>query len=167
MFFLPPFLLFFLHWSITVEARHGIYLSVIEISQSEDTRQTKLKLKTFPDDLENVLRLFEKELYQPGDIRNKAERILAYFSKNLLIKLNNKPIRLKWAGCQMIGESLEISFWFSEKEKWQKMDIKAIFFTELFLTQQNIIQIKKPGVATRFLKFKAGDSWQTISFPVK
>lgn len=167
MLFFPSFLLFLLCWTSPAEVRHGIYLSVIEISRSEDSRQTKLKLKTFPDDLENVLRLSEKDLFQSSDLCNKSESILSYFSKNLLIKLNNKPIRLKWAGCQKIGESLEISFWFSEKEKWQKLDIKATFFTELFLTQQNIIQIKMAGQATRFLKFKIGDSWQTVSFPVK
>jgi hypothetical protein len=117
--------------------------------------------------LENVLRLYDKNQYQSGDLCDKEESILSYFSKNLFIKLNNKSIRLKWGSCRAIGDSLEISLWFSENEKWQSMTVKATFFTELFISQQNIIQIKTPGLATKFLKFKAGDSWQSISFPVK
>ena len=62
---------------------HGIYLSVTEISPSTDQKQINLKIKIFPDDLENVLRLFEKGQYNSTELCSKEKSILAYFSKNL------------------------------------------------------------------------------------
>jgi hypothetical protein len=146
---------------------HGIYLSVAEISQSKDQKQINLKLKIFPDDLDNVLRLFEKGLYQSADICSKEKSILTYFSKNLWINVNHKSARLHWSGCKKVGDSLELTFYIPQKEPLKSFELKATFFTELFAAQQNIIQIKTPDASPVFLKFKEGDTWQSVSFPVK
>ena len=158
-------LLLLLYYNIT--NWHGIYLSVTEISMSKDQKQISLKVKIFPDDLENVLRLFEEGHYQTEELCNKEKSILAYFSKNLGIKMNQKFVGLKWSGCKEIGDSMELSFYISQQEPIKTMDLKATFFTELFASQQNIIQIKTLNASSVFLKFKGGDSWQSISFPVK
>jgi hypothetical protein len=146
---------------------HGIYMSVAEISISKGNSQINLKLKTFPDDLENVLRLFEKNKYRAADMCSKKKSILAYFSKNLGFKVDQQPVHLKWAGCKKIGDALELSFYTSLESTGRKIALKATFFTELFPTQQNIIQIKFMDDSPVYLKFKEGDPWQTVSFPVK
>jgi hypothetical protein len=156
-----------LFFNVNIINWHGIYLSVVEISPSKEQKQINLKLKIFPDDLDNVLRLFDKNLYISTDICQKEKSILAYFSKNLAIKINHKSVRLQWSGCKKIGDSLELSFYISQQESFEMIDIKATFFTELFPSQQNIIQFKSPGRTSLFLKFKAGDTWQSVSFPVK
>jgi hypothetical protein len=80
------------------------------------------------------------------------------------IKINDKFIKLQWSGCEKIGDSLALQFSFNNPSDGKELKIKATFFTELFPSQQNIIQIKTEGSANRFLKFKEGDSWQTVSF---
>jgi hypothetical protein len=80
------------------------------------------------------------------------------------IKINDKYIKLQWSGCEKIGDSLALHFSFDNPSDGKELKIKATFFTELFPSQQNIIQIKNLGASDRFLKFKEGDSWQTISF---
>lgn len=146
---------------------HGIYLSVTEISPSKDQKQINLKIKIFPDDLENVLRLFEKGQYNSTELCSKEKSILAYFSKNLGVKMNQKWVRLKWSGCKKTGDSLELFFFIPQQEPLNKIEIKATFFTELFAAQQNIIQIKASDSSPVYLKFKEGDTWQSVSFPVK
>jgi hypothetical protein len=77
---------------------------------------------------------------------------------------NDKFIKLQWSGCEKIGDSLALQFSFNNPSDGKELKIKATFFTELFPSQQNIIQIKNLGASDRFLKFKEGDSWQTVSF---
>ena len=73
-----------------------------------------------------------------------------------------KMVRLK-----KTGDSLELFFYIPQQEPLNKIEIKATFFTELFAAQQNIIQIKASDSSPVYLKFKEGDTWQSVSFPVK
>jgi hypothetical protein len=163
MFLLGAFLWVWLSFSdLKTENDHGIYLSVSEVSLSKS--QSLIKIKIFLDDFENILRLYNKGKLSSTDICAKESLILSYFTKNMPIKINDKYIKLQWSGCEKIGDSLALHFSFDNPSDGKELKIKATFFTELFPSQQNIIQIKKLGSSDRFLKFKEGDSWQTVSF---
>jgi hypothetical protein len=163
MFLLGAFLWVWLSFSdLKTENDHGIYLSVSEVSLSKS--QSLIKIKIFLDDFENILRLYNKGKLSSTDICAKESLILSYFTKNMPIKINDKYIKLQWSGCEKIGDSLALHFSFDNPSDGKELKIKATFFTELFPSQQNIIQIKNLGASDRFLKFKEGDSWQTISF---
>ena len=149
---------------LNTENDHGIYLSVSEVSLSKVKNQSLIKIKIFSDDFENILRLYNKGKLSLTDICAKESLILSYFTKNMPIKINDKYIKLQWSGCEKIGDSLALHFSFDNPSDGKELKIKATFFTELFPSQQNIIQIKKLGSSDRFLKFKEGDSWQTVSF---
>lgn len=146
---------------------HGIYLSVSEVSLSKDNSKSHINIKIFSDDFENILRLYNKGKLSPTDICSKESLILGYFTKNMPIKINDRYIKLQWSGCEKIGDSMSLHFSFTSPTNGKELKIKATFFTELFPSQQNIIQIKTEGLANRFLKFKEGDSWQTVSFSGK
>jgi hypothetical protein len=143
---------------------HGIYLSVSEVSLSKGKNQSLIKVKIFSDDFENILRLYNNGKLSSTDICAKESLILSYFTKNMPIKINDKYIKLQWLRCEKIGDILALHFSFDNPSDGKELKIKATFFTELFPSQQNIIQIKNLGASDRFLKFKEGDSWQTISF---
>jgi len=147
---------------LNTENDHGIYLSVSEVSLSKS--QSLIKIKIFLDDFENILRFYNKGKLSSTDICAKESLILSYFTKNMPIKINDKYIKLQWSGCEKIGDSLALHFSFDNPSDGKELKIKATFFTELFPSQQNIIQIKNLGSSDRFLKFKEGDSWQTVSF---
>jgi hypothetical protein len=166
MFLMGVFLWVWLFFSdLKTENDHGIYLSVSEVSLSKS--QSLIKIKIFSDDFENILRLYNKGKLSSTDICAKESLILSYFTKNMPIKINDKFIKLQWSGCEKIGDSLALHFSFDNPTDGKELKIKATFFTELFPSQQNIIQIKTEGSANRFLKFKEGDSWQTVSFSGK
>ena len=150
--------------SLNTENDHGIYLSVSEVSISKDNSKSHINIKIFLDDFENILRLYNKGKLSSTDICAKESLILSYFTKNMPIKINDKFIKLQWSGCEKIGDSLALQFSFNNPSDGKELKIKATFFTELFPSQQNIIQIKNLGASDRFLKFKEGDSWQTVSF---
>jgi hypothetical protein len=163
MFLMGVFLWVWLFFSdLKTENEHGIYLSVSEVSLSKS--QSLIKIKIFSDDFENILRLYNNGKLSSTDICAKESLILSYFTKNMPIKINDKFIKLQWSGCEKIGDSLALQFSFNNPSDGKELKIKATFFTELFPSQQNIIQIKTEGSANRFLKFKEGDSWQTVSF---
>ena len=163
MFLLGAFLCVWLFFSdLKTENEHGIYLSVSEVSLSKS--QSLIKIKIFSDDFENILRLYNNGKLSSTDICAKESLILSYFTKNMPIKINDKFIKLQWSGCEKIGDSLALQFSFNNPSDGKELKIKATFFTELFPSQQNIIQIKNLGSSDRFLKFKEGDSWQTVSF---
>lgn len=163
MFLLGAFLCVWLSFcDLNIENDHGIYLSVSEVSLSKS--QSLIKIKIFSDDFENILRLYNNGKLSSTDICSKESLILSYFTKNMPIKINDKYIKLQWSGCEKIGDSLALHFSFDNPSDGKELKIKATFFTELFPSQQNIIQIKNVGASDRFLKFKQGDSWQTVSF---
>jgi hypothetical protein len=163
MFLMGVFLWVWLFFSdLKTENEHGIYLSVSEVSLSKS--QSLIKIKIFSDDFENILRLYNNGKLSSTDICAKESLILSYFTKNMPIKINDKFIKLQWSGCEKIGDSLALQFSFNNPSDGKELKIKATFFTELFPSQQNIIQIKNLGASDRFLKFKEGDSWQTVSF---
>lgn len=165
MFLTGAFLSVWLFFSnLKTENDHGIYLSVSEVSLSEGKSLSLIKIKIFSDDFENILRLYNKGKLSSTDICAKETLILSYFTKKMPIKINDKYIRLQWSGCEKIGDSLALKFSFDIPSDGKDLKIKATFFTELFPSQQNIIQIKNLGEPDRFLKFKEGDSWQTVSF---
>jgi hypothetical protein len=166
MFLMGVFLWVWLFFSdLKTENEHGIYLSLSEVSLSKS--QSLIKIKIFSDDFENILRLYNNGKLSSTDICAKESLILSYFTKNMPIKINDKFIKLQWSGCEKIGDSLALQFSFDNPTDGKELKIKATFFTELFPSQQNIIQIKTEGSANRFLKFKEGDSWQTVSFSGK
>lgn len=154
-------------YNLKTETDHGIYLSVSEVSLSKDNGQSYVNIKIFSDDFENILRLFNKGKLSSTDICAKQGLVLSYFTKNMPIKIDDKYIKLQWSGCEKIGDSLSLRFSFAHAANGKELKIKATFFTELFPSQQNIIQIKREGLASRFLKFKEGDSWQTVLFSGK
>jgi len=165
MFLMIAFLWVLLSFTdLNTENDHGIYLSVSEVSFSNSKSQSLIKIKIFSDDFENILRLYNKGKLSSTDICAKESLILSYFTKNMPIKINDKNIKLQWSGCEKIGDSLALHFSFDNPSDGKELKIKATFFTELFPSQQNIIQIKNLGASVRFLKFKQGDSWQTVSF---
>ena len=168
MCLINAFLWFWLTFSdLRTDIDHGIYLSVSEVSISKDNSKSHINIKIFLDDFENILRLYNKGKLSSTDICAKESLILSYFTKNMPIKINDKYIKLQWSGCEKIGDSLSLRFSFTHPADGKELKIKATFFTELFPSQQNIIQIKTEGAANRFLKFKEGDSWQTVSFSGK
>jgi len=165
MFLIGAFLWFWLSfYDLNTENDHGIYLSVSEVSLSKDNSKSHINIKIFLDDFENILRLYNNGKLSSTDICAKESLILSYFTKNMPIKINDKFIKLQWSGCEKIGDSLALQFSFNNPSDGKELKIKATFFTELFPSQQNIIQIKNLGASDRFLKFKEGDSWQTVSF---
>ena len=151
-------------YDLNTENDHGIYLSVSEVILSKGSSQSLIKIKIFTDDFENILRLYNNGKLSSTDICAKESLILSYFTKNMPIKINDKYIKLQWSGCEKIGDSLALQFSFDNPSDGKELKIKATFFTELFPSQQNIIQIKNVGSSDRYLKFKEGDSWQTVSF---
>jgi hypothetical protein len=168
MCLISAFLWFWLSfYDLNTENDHGIYLSVSEVSLSKDNSKSHINIKIFLDDFENILRLYNNGKLSSTDICAKESLILSYFTKNMPIKINDKFIKLQWSGCEKIGDSLALQFSFNNPSDGKELKIKATFFTELFPSQQNIIQIKNLGASDRFLKFKEGDSWQTVSFSGK
>jgi hypothetical protein len=165
MFLMGAFLWVWLSfYDLNTENDHGIYLSVSEVILSKGSSQSLIKIKIFTDDFENILRLYNNGKLSSTDICAKESLILSYFTKNMPIKINDKYIKLQWSGCEKIGDSLALQFSFDNPSDGKELKIKATFFTELFPSQQNIIQIKNVGSSDRYLKFKEGDSWQTVSF---
>jgi len=83
---------------------HPFYVSVTEIKHNEKAKSLEISCKVFFNDLEAAL---EKQSKTQLDILKPSERdrlnplINAYLQKHLQLKVNNKPVTLKYIGYEI------------------------------------------------------------------
>jgi|GEM_PF-632195 len=91
------------------KAAHPFYVSVTEIQYNEKSRSLEIAVKAFTDDLETALR---KTFQTPTDLLSVKDRDLAarrlteYISSHLAIRINNKPVSLKFLGYEQEREAI-------------------------------------------------------------
>ncbi len=135
--------LFFLIWSVAAIA-HPFYVSICQIDFNKENHSLEISVKTFADDLllglekAGSTKLFlgeEKENPETGQI------IFDYMKTNLKFKVNGKDVNYLFVGKEMETDVVWSYLEIKGITELNKIEVECRILTEIFDSQNNIIQI--------------------------
>jgi len=125
---------------------HPYYVSICQIAFNRETHALEISLKTFADDLllglENA---GHKEVFL-GEAREnpKTDQFIAdYINSKLQFTVNGSPLKYNFIGKELedgvVWSYLEIT----GVDQLHSLDVKCTLLTEIYETQNNVIQVEK------------------------
>lgn len=136
--------------SVETDLPHALYLAVVQIDHREaGTETTQVLVKVFTDDLQDVIRASYPEQFLRAvpeifcKLNHKA--IERYFRSKLKCRINGGEVTLRFERSTWENEVFWLSFTTKTPKTWDAISVEAAFFTEIFPTQSNIIQITHAG----------------------
>ncbi len=121
---------------LTAFAWHKYYVSVTEISIKN--QQLEIIIRTFPDDIENVL----KDSYHiKTALTDKQIKVLLgdYLKSHFVIWIDNKPVYYKFIGTTTENEFLVILLQADLPESVKEIAVKNTILQDLYDEQRNIV----------------------------
>ena len=132
---------------------HKYYVSVTDIEYVNKTKSLQIISRLFIDDFEKVLEeRYEKKIY----LENEESDIYLqkYFSKKLLIKINNKFFPARLIGKEVEDDMIHCYLEIENINSIKTIEITNKLFFDLFDSQQNISHINVKGEKKSFLFIK-------------
>lgn len=134
---------------------HALYLSVVQIDQSDVDSDAQILVKVFANDLQDVVRAAYPEAYERTQDQvfcaSNKQAIERYFREKLNCRINGDRATLFLLNGTQENDVYWLKFRLQGPHKWQNISIQASFFMEIFSTQSNIIQIIY-GMEKRFAR---------------
>jgi hypothetical protein len=125
---------------------HPYYVSICQIEFNRETHALEISLKTFADDLllglENA---GHKEMFL-GEAREnpKADQFIAnYINSKLHFTVNGNPVQFKFIGKELEEGAVWSYFEINNVDELYSLDVKCTLLTEIYETQNNVIQVEK------------------------
>jgi hypothetical protein len=150
---LLPCFLAFLFFGFT--PKHKFYVSHLAIDENRQSKNLELTAKIFNDDLHTAIELQEGKKIQSFDVslsKTQETFIFNYLKSKLQIDINNKTIEPKWIGCESELDVIWIYLEYPFTDKGVKeLKITCHLLTEVFESQQNILDIKLKDKKATFL----------------
>ena len=147
-------------------ANHAIYIAVIELIHQPNHDKAELRVKTFTDDLQDVLKnKFGRSFFLPDELieGDDFDKVAAYFSDHLKFVVNEQRAGYELNKVTRENDAHWLYFTLKAPRNWQKLEIKADFLMELFPQQSNIFQLKV-GKKKLFYRLTIDHKSQTITF---
>lgn len=133
--------IFHMAFSVSMPDDHAIYISVMEISKSESDHSCQIKIKVFSDDLEDALLNHHREVFY--EVEKRPQLLSAYFNAGVDIEINGETsIPLVYQYSEPLSDAVWLYFDVQTPQVWKDVTIRANYFTELFPTQSNILQVQ-------------------------
>ena len=147
-----------------VTSDHAIYVSVLEIEHEANSKQGRISVKIFANDLEDaIFNKSKKRLDLQSGNCDQSELILNYFKDHLLIKIDGDLQAYTFIGCELNDISLWLTFDFQSTSKWGELEITADYLMELFPTQSNVVSITYNG-EKRMFRMTNSSTQQKLNF---
>jgi hypothetical protein len=141
------FILAFAFMSLLMAGRHPFYVSTTEIEYIAKSKEVGIAFKTFPDDLEETIRIFAGKKIDLSS-KNKAENnqlLSAYLQKHLSIEINRSKKELNFLGYEMDKEAIWIYLNIQKINSIKEMKIISDVMYEYKPEQTNIIHVNLKG----------------------
>jgi hypothetical protein len=126
---------------------HPFYTSVTEVEYSSKTKELGIACKTFPDDLEETLRLYTGKKF---DLYKTDKQILnpileTYFKKHVTILINEKARPYSFLGYEIDKEVVWLYFNMPKLTGVRSIEVQSNLMYEYKPEQTNIIHINLDG----------------------
>lgn len=128
-------------------SNHPFYVSVTEIEYIPKNKEIGIAIKSFPDDLEETLRLYsgkKLDLYSKEKTVN-GQMIEQYFKKHLQITVNKTQKPLNFLGYEIDNEAVWMYFNLSKINSVKELTIINDVMYEYKPEQTNIVHISVSG----------------------
>jgi hypothetical protein len=126
---------------------HPFYVSTTEIEYIAKSKEVGIAFKTFPDDLEETIRIFAGKKIDLSS-KSKAENnqlISAYLQQHLSIDINRSKKELNFLGYEIDKEAIWIYFNIPKINSIKEMKITSDVMYEYKPEQTNIIHVNLKG----------------------
>lgn len=137
----------FAFMSLLMAGRHPFYVSTTEIEYIAKSKEVGIAFKTFPDDLEETIRIFAGKKIDLSS-KNNAENnqlLSAYFQKHLSIEINRSKKELNFLGYEIDKEAIWIYLNIQKINSIKEMKIISDVMYEYKPEQTNIIHVNLKG----------------------
>jgi len=129
-------------------AAHALYIGMVELHFPEAGNVANLRVKVFRDDLQSAVRAALPARYRPAPkekewITHNREAVIGYFRQKLEFSSQHTILKYKMVASSRENDLYLLDFTLQCPQKWQTLQLRADFFTELFPTQSNIIRWEK------------------------
>ena len=135
---------------LLVAGRHPFYVSITEIEYIEKSKEVGVAFKTFPDDLEETIRIFARKKIDVYN-KNKSENnqlIADYLKQHLQVEINRSKKELHYLGYEIDKEAIWVYFNIPKINSIKEMKIVSDVMYEYKPEQTNIIHINLKGNTT-------------------
>lgn len=137
---------------MTSSIRHPFYTSVTELEYSSKSKELGMACKTFPDDMEEALRLYTGKKY---DLYKNDKQVLNpiledYFKKHVTIVVNDKPRAYAFLGYEIDKEVIWCYFNATKLTGVKSIGIRSDLMYEYKTEQTNIIHLDLDGKKQSF-----------------
>jgi hypothetical protein len=150
-----------LSFTVQTASAHKFHQSFAEVDYNREEQSLQISLRTFPDDLENILSRRAGRRVSL-DRRKEAEPLVfAYLQETFQLKnAEGAPLKISWVGMEAKVDSIWI--YFEVKLAALKgLSIRDGFLHDLFRDQVNKVSIAGP-VRKTALTFARGDDYKLI-----
>jgi hypothetical protein len=145
---------------------HKFHTSFAEVNHNAEAGTLEVTLRTFPDDLEAVLRRRAPATPPAGKDRKKEfeERLAAYVAETFQLKAaDGEPIKISWVGMDAGVDSAWLYFEARLPANTEGLQLRSRFLFDLFEDQINLVNLKSGGRRTA-LRFERGKAdFQSVS----
>ena len=127
---------------------HALYLGTLQLKYEAEKQEAYLDVKVFSDDLQSAIRNAYDE-FHPGPLTKLFSQnqplIEAYFREHLQVKINTLAQTPTLYHSEQVNDTHLLQFKFSCPAAWNKLELTADFFMELFPNQINVISVSYEG----------------------
>ena len=151
------------HVALVTAAAHKFHTSFTEAEYSAPERSLQITLRTFPDDLENILSRRSGKAVRL-DRKKEAEPLLvAYLRETFQLKnAKGEAVKLTWVGMDAGVDSAWLYFEAHLPEGPAGVRLRNQFMFDLYDDQINLVNVKQDG-KKHALTFKNGDNFQPLA----
>ncbi len=144
-------LVFVIIFSLTsLNKDHKYYVSVTDVEYVENQKSLQVISRLFIDDLETVLNeRYEK--ISKIDENYSNENLIKYFSKKILISINNNAQKMNFIGFEIKDDMVHCYFEIKDISEINSIKISNTLLFDVFDSQQNITHVSAKGKKKSFL----------------
>lgn len=127
---------------------HPVYVSVVEIEHNKAEQSLEMSCRIFTDDFEKTLRGTTRQkvdLINPADKKAMEQLVNQYIQQHLSIKVNGKPVSLKFLGYEQVEESIQSYYQVNGISEVKNILLEDDILYEYKSEQMSIIHITVNG----------------------
>ena len=145
-------------------AAHKFHTSFAEAEYNAKEASLEITLRTFPDDLEIILKKRNGKKSVRLDRKQETEPLLiAYLQETFQLKnAKGEPVKLSWVGMDAGVDSAWLYFEARMPEGFAGAQLRNQFLFDLYDDQINLVNVKQED-KKRALTFKNGDGFQSLA----
>jgi len=144
-------------------AAHKFHTSFTEADYNAAERSLQITLRTFPDDLENVLGRRRGKAVRLDEKKDAEPLLLAYLQETFQLKnAKGEIVKLSWVGLDAGVDSAWLYFEARLPEGTAGVQLRHQFMFDLYDDQINLVNVKQDE-RKHALTFKNGDNFQPLA----